>query len=101
MVAAYLLAAARFDELALAGEVFNIGTGIATSVLDLVASIDGACRTAGVGALNTRVLGSARHEIPFQLLDASKAHARLGWTSMTTLDEGLARTLPWYRQVVG
>lgn len=62
---AYLLTAARFDELALAGEAFNTGTGLATSVLDLLGAIDVACRTAELGPLQARVLGTARHEIPF------------------------------------
>lgn len=101
VVTAYLLAAARFDELGLAGEAFNAGTGIATSVHDLVAAINGACRAEGLGALRTRVLGTARHEIAFQVLDASKMRARLGWAPSVTLADGLRRTIPWYREAVG
>ncbi len=100
VVTAYLLTAARFDELALAGEAFNAGTGLATSVLELLGAIDVACRTAAVETLQTRVLGTARHEIPFQVLDASKMRARLGWSPTITLADGLTRTLPWYREVV-
>ncbi|TAJ16434.1 MAG: NAD-dependent epimerase/dehydratase family protein [Dehalococcoidia bacterium] len=99
-VTAYLLAASRFDELNLAGEAFNAGTGIATSVLELTGVIDGACRAAGVGALNTRVLGTAQHEIPFQVLDATKMRSRLGWSPSTSLSDGLARTIPWYREAI-
>jgi CDP-glucose 4,6-dehydratase len=100
VVTAYLLTAVRFDELALAGEVFNAGTGLATSVLELVGAIDLACRTVEVGTLQTRVVGTASHEIPFQVLDASKIRTRLGWEPSITLGDGLARTLPWYREVV-
>ncbi len=100
VVDAYLLAARRFDECSLSGEAFNAGTGIATSVLDLAAVIDGACRTAGIGSLHTRVLGTARHEIPFQVLDATKMHTRLGWSPSVSLADGLARTIPWYRAVL-
>lgn len=98
IVTAYLLTAARFDELGLAGEAFNAGTGVATSVLELVAAIDTACRLAGAGSLQTRVLGTARHEIPFQVLDASKMRGRLGWAPSVTLADGLPRTIPWYRE---
>lgn len=98
VVTAYLLTAARFDELGLAGEAFNVGTGVATPVLGLVAAIDAACRAAGAGPLQTRVLGTARHEIPFQALDASKMRVRLGWASPATLADGLRRTIPWYRE---
>lgn len=100
VVTAYLLTAARFDELALAGEAFNVGTGLATSVLELVGAIDHACRTAEMGMLETTILGTARHEIPFQVLDASKMRTRLGWAPSIALADGLARTLPWYRAVV-
>lgn len=100
VVTAYLLTAARFDELALAGEVFNVGTGVATSVFELVDTIDVVCRMAEVGTLQTKVLGTARHEIPFQVLDASKLRERLSWAPSATLADGLARTLPWYREGV-
>ena len=98
VVTAYLLTAARFDELGLAGEAFNAGTGVATSVLELVGAIDAACREADAGSLQTRVLGTARHEIPFQVLDASKMRKRLGWAPSVTVAEGLRRTIPWYRE---
>lgn len=100
VVDAYLLPAARFDECSLSGEAFNTGTGIATSVLDLAAAIDSACRMEGIGPLHTRVLGTARHEIPFQVLDATKMRTRLGWSPSVSLADGLARTIPWYREVL-
>lgn len=100
VVAAYLLVAARFDEQGLAGETFNVGTGIATTVLDLVSAIDRISRAAGAGGLRTRVLGTARHEIPSQVLDASKLQSRLGWSVSITLMDGLQRALPWYRELI-
>lgn len=100
VVGAYLCTAARFDELGLAGEAFNAGTGVATSVLELVAAIDAACQAAGAGTLRTRVLGTARHEIPFQVLDASKLRGRLGWAPSVTLAEGLRGTIPWYQETI-
>jgi nucleoside-diphosphate-sugar epimerase len=29
--------------------------------------------------------------------DASRAQAELGWSARTTLEDGLARTIDWYR----
>ena len=43
------------------------------------------------------MLNEARHEIPNQYLAADKLRERLGWTPAVGLDEGLARTVAWYR----
>jgi CDP-glucose 4,6-dehydratase len=47
------------------------------------------------------VRGEATHEIPAQFLDASKARSVLGWTPLFSLDEGLERTITWYREALG
>jgi len=38
-----------------------------------------------------------RIEIPYQRLDTSKIEKELGWKAKTTFDEGLRRTITWYR----
>lgn len=43
------------------------------------------------------VEGTARHEIQDQYLDAAFARERLGWTPRYDFDEGLRRTIAWYR----
>lgn len=40
----------------------------------------------------------AVHEAPTLTLDASKAHARLGWDPVLPLDEALGATASWYRE---
>jgi nucleoside-diphosphate-sugar epimerase len=37
-------------------------------------------------------------EIDAQYLSADKAAARLGWRAEISLDEGLRRTIAWYRE---
>lgn len=98
VVTAYTLAATRFDAQGLAGQAFNVGTGVATSVLELTEALDAVCREAAVGGLQTQIQGTARHEIPFQVLDASRAREGFGWAPTIPLAEGLRRTLPWYRE---
>jgi UDP-glucose 4-epimerase len=75
------------------GDVFNVGTGRETTVLDL----HRACRTvAGSDAehrLEEARLGDARRSV----LDVSKAERELRWRAATSLEEGLRRTWDWMR----
>jgi len=77
---------------AAAGDVsgsFNVGTGVQTSVLDLV---DGLREVTGQPfdpELAPERLGEVRHIA----LDASKARLELGWEPTTAVREGLERTL--------
>jgi CDP-glucose 4,6-dehydratase len=77
----------------LAGEAFNLSTEIQVSVLQLVDKI---VEQMGVG-LKPLVLGEARNEIKHQFLDAGKAARMLEWRPMFTLEEGLTRTIKWYK----
>jgi len=78
----------------LAGEAFNFSNEIQVTVLDLVRDI---LRLSGRADLEPDVRNEARHEIPHQYLDATKARTALGWAPRFTLDEGLERTIAWYR----
>lgn len=74
------------------GEIFNIGTGSETSVLDLVASLN---RLYG-GTLT--VQHSQRRDIDNvrrRVMNIEKIRSRLRWTPSITLDEGLRRTKEW------
>jgi nucleoside-diphosphate-sugar epimerase len=46
--------------------------------------------------LTPDIQSSASGEIEAQFLDASAAHARLGWQPEIPLREGIARTVAWY-----
>ena len=43
------------------------------------------------------VRNEATHEIRCQYLSAAKARCMLGWQPLFTLEEGLQRTIDWYK----
>jgi CDP-glucose 4,6-dehydratase len=91
----YLLLAEKIDEAV--GEAFNFGAGEPVQMLDLVNRI---IKLAGKeGQVEPRVMLQRKieREIDAQYLSADKAEARLGWRAEVSLDEGLKRTIDWYR----
>jgi CDP-glucose 4,6-dehydratase len=47
------------------------------------------------------VLNEASNEIRKQCLSASKARTMLHWSPLFELDQGLDRTIAWYREFLG
>ena len=80
-----------------AGEAFNFSDERPQSVLDIVARVLAAV---GRPELEPVVLGEANHEIKEQFLASQKARERLGWTPRFGLEDGLARTVAWYRELL-
>jgi UDP-glucose 4-epimerase len=77
--------------------VFNVGTGVATSVLEL---LQACMRVTGVGV--EPVFDPARPgEIQRSVLDPGLAERELGFKARTPLDEGLAATWEFVRQAEG
>jgi UDP-glucose 4-epimerase len=75
------------------GLLMNIGTGVETSVLEL---FDVMARLAGFDG-DARFAPERPGEVLRSSLDAGRAAIHLGWKPWTTMDDGLARTLDWYR----
>ncbi len=93
--AAYmLLAEALAARPELRGEAFNFSNEIQITVLDLVQRILGLMGS----DLLPEVRNEASNEIRHQYLSAAKARQVLGWQPLFTLDEGLMRTVDWYRK---
>ncbi len=92
--AAYLLLAERLavDPL-LRGQAFNFSNGTPVTALDLV---DRILRMMG-SRLEPVVRNEALNEIREQFLDARKAREVLQWRPVFSLDQGLRRTIEWYR----
>jgi UDP-glucose 4-epimerase len=86
-VAAATLAAAGRD-----GGVFNVGTGIETSVLELY---DG-CRRVGGSSLEAESAPARLGELQRSVLDVGLAERELGWRAEVPLEEGLRRTWEWF-----
>ena len=82
---------------ALAGEAFNFGADQHLSVLEIV---DRILRLMD-SDLEPDVRNEAVNEIREQRVSADKASEVLGWRPAHSLDEGLARTVDWYRGYLG
>lgn len=77
----------------LAGHAFNFSNENQVTVLDLVRRILAALDS----ELEPVVLGQASHEIRKQHLSAAKARTMLGWRPLYSLEEGISRTVTWYK----
>ncbi len=88
VVDAFVRGADRAD-----GKVLNIGTGIETSVLDLYDVVAGAAGFDGP----PRMMPAHAGELRRSALDASAAATQLGWRPWTTLEDGVTRTVEWFR----
>jgi UDP-glucose 4-epimerase len=84
-----MLAALRSE-----GGVFNVGTGVETSVLELYDAIQ---RASG-GSREPEFAEARFGELQRSVLDISLAGHELGWRPGHSLDEGLARTWAWIVQ---
>ena len=93
-VTAYMCLAEQLaDNPALAGAAFNFSTETRLTAREVVARI-----TELMGStLAPVLLNEATNEIPRQYLDAGKARRVLGWQPAFGLEEGLKRTIAWYR----
>ena len=75
------------------GLVINIGTGVETSVNELYDAI-----AAAVGVNEPATHAPARAgELERSALDPGRAEIHLGWQPFTTLEDGIAATLEWFR----
>ena len=93
--AAYMLLAQKLHECpALHGKAFNFSNESEVTVLCLVQRI---LQLMG-SELAPVVLNEASNEIRRQFLSASRARAELGWSPLFTLQDGLERTVSWYRE---
>ncbi len=92
--AAYMqLAQALHARPELRGEAFNFSNELQVDVLTLAQKILERMKS----PLEPDVRAEARNEIQHQWLSAAKARRMLGWAPQFTLDEGLDRTIAWYR----
>lgn len=95
--AAYmLLAECLTTDRSISGMAFNFSNESQISVVDLVTLI---LRKMG-SDLAPEVQNQAVHEIRRQYLSAERARRLLNWSPQFSLDEGLSRTISWYKEVL-
>jgi CDP-glucose 4,6-dehydratase len=93
-VAAYMLLAEQLSKHPdLIGEAFNFSNEKPVQVLDLVNLI---IRLMG-SDLEPEIQNQVANEIRKQYLSAAKVRERLGWTPCYSLEEGLMKTITWYK----
>jgi CDP-glucose 4,6-dehydratase len=79
-----------------AGEAFNAGGDRPHSVLEVAELV---CRVAGTDVEpDVRGTGTPPGEIMRQWVDSTKLRTMSGWEPRASLEEGLARTVDWYRR---
>ncbi len=92
--AAYMLLAERLvQDPQLSGVCFNFSNELQITVLDLVNKI--LCKMES--RLQPEVRNEASNEIRNQYLSAQLARQTLGWSPLFTLEQGLERTIAWYK----
>lgn len=92
-----LLAEALAKNPDLGGHAFNFSNEVQVTVLELVNRILAIMNS----DLEPDVRNEASHEIRHQYLSAAKAREHLNWRPLFALDEGLERTINWYRNFFG
>lgn len=88
---------ARANLLALTGDavgIFNVGTGVPTSIHAVHQLL---ARLAGYSQEPTFV-SQPLGEVRATYLDSAKARAQLGWMPQMSLEEGLSRTVDWFKR---
>ncbi|MBF8984820.1 GDP-mannose 4,6-dehydratase [Lutibacter sp. B2] len=92
-VEAYLLLAEKMEEFKLYGEAFNFSNENRLTVLGIVERILNIMDS----DLKPIILNQGNNEIKYQYLSAKKAKEILKWESIFNIDEGLKRTVRWYK----
>lgn len=96
--AAYTLAAERLAaDRDLAGDAFNFSNEQPINVIDLTRHILKLMDS----DLEPDIRNEASNEIRCQYLSAAKAREKLGWQPLFQMDEGLRKTIDWYRGFFG
>ena len=76
-------------------EVFNLGTGTGSSVLDVIKSFE---RVSG-RKLNYKVVSRREGDVIEAYADTQKANTVLGWKAQSTLDEAMKSAWDWEQKI--
>lgn len=88
-----LLAERLAEKSELRGRAFNFSNEMPVTVLELVERILNQMKS----KLRPAIRNEASHEIRRQYLSSAQARQELGWKPCFSIDEGLRRTIDWYK----
>ncbi len=77
-------------------EVFNIGTGKGSSVLEAINSFE---RVSNI-KLNYKIVNRRAGDVTTAYADTTKANKELGWKAKSTLDEAMASAWKWQEKLI-
>ena len=92
-----ILAEALAKQPEVRGQAFNFSNETRVTVLQLVDRL----LTLMGSTLEPEIRNEATNEIRHQYLNAARAREVLKWKPLFTLDEGLHRTIDWYKAFLG
>lgn len=98
-VTAYLILAENVARPDVCGEAFNFGANTPISALDLVRRVLQVCGRPDIEP-DVQGRGKLADEIDRQYLSSARAASVLGWAPSIRLEDGLAMTAEWYREVL-
>lgn len=78
-------------------QIFNLGKGSGTKLSEFISLVE---KHVGKKA-NIKLLPEQPGDVPFTNADVSKAQRLLGYESKVTMEEGIKRTVAWYKSVFG
>jgi len=76
-------------------EVFNIGTGVGSSVLEVITSFEKIANK----PLNYKIVDKREGDVTAAYADTRKANEDLGWKAISSLDEAVASAWTWEQKV--
>ena len=92
---AYMTLAEQIEEKEIAGEAFNFSSEKPLKVLEIVDKVIEVMDS----DLEPKILNETSNEIEKQYLSAQKAKDVLNWTPSYTIEEGLKKTVEWYKML--
>jgi UDP-glucose 4-epimerase len=75
------------------GQVFNVGTGSSVTVLGLVATLNKLLGT----SMQAQHADPRAGDVRYSQADITRTHRDLGYAPAVAFEDGLAKTLAWYR----
>lgn len=94
LVEAIMLGATRSG---VGGEIFQVATNSETTVLELVGLLNKALAQAGVPEVPVVHSAARLGDVRRNYSDTSKAEMSLGWKAAVDLEDGLCKTVAWFR----